>query len=288
MSFTDVKSTSLRRIVRNDTSSNLQFDALDEAFKDFKSSVSAVIESNLKLLDEVPLFHNLHLEDLRKFLESQIRTGLSKDVLFEKAVEIGRYARNMFDSMDAYFSEIFHFHQELKKELHSEMFNVSKMFLNSDLPLSFVKAIGDSLLNEIDYVDVFDKEIRKERLDLIKYRDNRTKFKRVCEAHNLWVRKFDELRTRMERERVKLIWYVDFNNSGSVNEIFKDKTIKTSLLDKSMLHNFILNLQKQVQEMERLNASKMEIHSFLRYETDEGTRTLLRIMQNLSQQEGMK
>jgi hypothetical protein len=87
----------------------------------------------------------------------------------------------------------------------------------------------------------------------------------------------------MEHEQVKLIWYIDFNNSESVDEIFEDKIIKTSLLDKLVLNELIVNLQKYSQEMEKLNMSKIEIHTFLRREVDEGARTLVRMMQILNQ-----
>jgi len=288
LSSVDVETASLRRIVRNDISSNLQFDAIDEAFKDFRSAVSAILESNVNLLNEVPLHHDLHIEDLRKFMESQIRKDLSEDPLFEKGIEISKYSRNMTELMDSYFSEIFSFHQELKRELHSDIFSVSKMFLNSDLPLPFVKTLGDSFVAEIDYLEVFDKEARRERLDLIRYRSNRPKFERVCKTHNLWVKRFDEVRSKMEQERVKLIWYVDFNNSASVDDIFKDKSIKMSLMDRATLYGFIRGLQKQVSEMETLNAQKTEIISFLDYETDEGTEALLGMMQILGRYEGMQ
>lgn len=282
LSFVDKKSASLRKIVRDDISSHQQFDTVDETFKDFKSATSAIIKSNLSLLNEVPLY-KLSVEDLKEFLTREIKKDLSEDLLFEKSIEIGRYARDMFKSMDSYFRQIFSFHEELKKDLYSKMFSASKMFLNSDLPLLFMKSIGDSLLAEIDYVSIFDKEIRKERFDLIKYRNNRPKFERVCEAHNLWVKKFDQIRSKMEHEQVKLIWYIDFNNSESVDEIFEDKIIKTSLLDKLVLNELIVNLQKYSQEMEKLNMSKIEIHTFLRREVDEGARTLVRMMQILNQ-----
>lgn len=286
LSIPDIKSGSLRRIVRDDTSSSLQFDTVNEAFKDFKSSVSTVVESNVNLLKEIPLHYKLHFEDLKEYLESQIVEDLSKDLLFEQAIEISRYARNMYESMDSYFHKIFNFHQELKEQLYAEMFSISKMFLNSDLPTLFMNAIGESLLTEMDYLDIFDKEIQKERFDLIRYRSNRPKFKKVCERHNLWVRKFDEIRERMERERVKLIWYVDFNNSEDLNEVFKEKTIKMSLLKNSTLFDLIFRLQEQTQKMANLNSSKIEFLSFLKQKPDEGTRTLLRVIQILDQQEG--
>lgn len=286
LSIPDTKSSSLRKIVRYDTSPSLQFDTVNEAFKDFKSGISTVVESNVNLLKEVPLHYKLHFEDLKEYLEAQIVADLSRDLLFEQAIEISRYARNMYESMDSYFHKIFDFHQKLKEQLYVEMFSISKMFLNSDLPTSFMNVVGESLLTEIDYLDIFDKEIRKEKFDLIRYRSNRPKFERVCERHNLWVRRFDEIRERMERERVKLIWYVDFNNSEGLNEVFKEKRIKMNLLNKSTLYDLIFKLQEQTRKMADLNSSRIEFLSFLKRKPDEGTRTLLRMIQILNQQEG--
>jgi len=280
--FTSARSVSLRKIVRSDISSTSRFDEINDAFKDFQSSISSVVEDNLTLLEEVPLLHNLRFEELKEFLANQIKQDLNEDMLFEKSVELSRYARNMFEYMDTYFNEIFRFHQELRKELLSEMFDVSKIFLNSDLPTSFLNVIEDSLLTEIDFIEIFDKEIRREQLDLVRFRNNLTKFKRVCDTHNLWVRQFDETRSKMENARVKIIWYVDFNNSETVNEIFKEKTIKVSLLDKSILNNLIAELRDNIEKMDRLNARKMEILSTLKYEPNEATNALLKIIQILN------
>jgi hypothetical protein len=232
------------------------------------------------------LLHNLHAEDIKRFLEESIRKDLAQDPLFEKSLEIGKHAKNMFDSMNAYFSEIFDFHDGLRKELYSDMFCSSRMFIDSDLPLSFVKTLEDSILAEIDYIDVIDKRIRKERFDLIRYRSNRPKFERVCENHNRWIEGFDRLRSRVENVRVKLIWYVDFNNSESVEEIFENKTMAINLLDKSILDEFLASLQRNASEMETVITPAMDIPTFLQHETDEGTRALLGMMQILSGQEG--
>lgn len=286
LSLPEMKPDYFSKIVRNDASYPLQFSSVDEAFKDFKVRISETVKSNLDLLNEVSLPKNISIEQLRKYLKSEIEKDLKEDRLFEKSVEISRYSKNMLELMDSYFREIFAFHEERKKVLHSEIFDVSKMFLNSDLPLPFMKVIGDSILTEIDYIDIFDKEIRKERLNLIVNRNNRTKFERVCESHNTWVSRFSERRNKMDRQRVKLFWYVDFNNSASVNEVFKDKSIKTSSLNRQILFDLIQGLQEQVVEMEKLNTTKMKFQLFPPCKTDDGTRTIVKMMNILSRQEG--
>ena len=179
LSLTDMENASLSKIIRDDLSFPLQFDTVNEDFKDFKTAISRVVESNLNLLNEIPLPKNWELEALKKFFKSQIKSDLEKDVLFEKSVEMSKYAKNMYESMDLYFKEIFDYYEQREKELSLDMFCVSKMFLNSDLPMSFLRSIEDSMLAEKDYIEICVKKIRQERLSLLRYRNNRTKFQSV-------------------------------------------------------------------------------------------------------------
>lgn len=283
LSLAEANKPSSQKTIRTVVSSLLQFDKTDAAFKDFKSGIVSVIKSNLDLLDGFPLHHDLRLEDVRSFLEDQIKKDLTNDLMFEKSVEINRYSRDMLRSMDAYFKEIFDFHKSLKDELYMEIIDASRMYLNSDLPLSFLNSRTDSLLAEIEYIATFDKIIHKERLDLIRSRNNRVKFKRICDSHNDWVRQFAARRKQVEDERVRLLWYVDFNNSKTVDEIFKDKFLTIGLVKASILEDYISRLEKETEEMERLNFSKMKFKPILEEELDNGTRTLLGMMHILEQ-----
>jgi len=101
----------------------------------------------------------------------------------------------------------------------------------------------------------------------------------VCDSHNSWVNRLDDTLAEMERGRVKLIWYVDFNNSASFGDIFKDKIVKTSVLDKQILFDIISVLRNKVHEMEKLNVSMTELSSFLPFEINDGTRVIRKIMQ---------
>jgi len=93
------------RIIRKDMSLASGFNLeVDEAFKDFKTAISETVKSNLELLEEVPLPKNLPLDDVREFFQKNIPSDLSEDSTFEKAVEIGKYARDMLKYMSAYFS----------------------------------------------------------------------------------------------------------------------------------------------------------------------------------------
>jgi len=274
------KGVSLPKIIRNDTSFPLEFENIEDAFKDYKTAISETIEDNLSLLEEVPIPKHLSIYILKEFLRKDIDSDLKKDGLFEKAVEIGRYAKSMNKSMDSYFREIFSYHEKLKQEMDSAIFHVSRMFLNSDLHLSFLKSIGDSILVEKDHTDIFDKEIRKEWWSLLANRSNMPKFEKICDTHNLWIKEFNKRHKQMERQRVKLIWYVDFNNSSNIDEVFKDKFVKKSLLDEGILRDFISELQRIVREAEKLSISRLEFHPFVEQpETESDVRAILEMMQ---------
>lgn len=282
LSLDEMEIASLPKVICDDASFPLQFELVNKDFEDFKTAISKVVKNNLSLLDEIPLPKHLKIEELRERFQNEIKSDLQKDRIFEKSVEINKYAKNMYSMMNSYFREVFDYHKQKQKRLSSDMFCISKMFLNSDLPMPFMRTVEDSLLYEIDSIEVFVKRIRYEQMSLVRYRNNRPKFGRVCDSHNSWANKFNEQKIKLERLRVKLIWYVDFNNSANLNEILEDKIIKTSLLDKRVLFDFINTLQSQVLKMEKLNASMTKPTSFLPFEINEGTRAIHKIMHLLS------
>ena len=122
------------------------------------------------------------------------------------------------------------------------------MFLNSDLPLSFINVVSDSLLAEIDCIDIFDREIKREWLDLIKYRSNVTKFKRVCENHNRWV---DAFIKAWKKTRADIIIGSRFVKGGK----FKDKRLWKKLL--SPLVNQLINIILGVKIMDKTSGFRL-------------------------------
>ncbi len=281
LSPSHVMTASSPKIVRNDMSLPLQFDTVNEAFEDFKTALSKTVEANLNLLNELPLPENLPKDKLREFFKKTIESDMKQDPLFEKSIEIGRYSKNMLKKMDAYFKEIFKYHEKLKQDAYGELFQASKMFLDSDLPLSVIEAVRDSLLAETDYTDIFDKEIRREQRDLLINRSNEPKFKRVCDSHNAWIKAFQETQRKIMQERVKLLWYIDFNNSRTLDELFKPKSIRLRFLDRTILSGFTSDLQKHAQEMEKLNMTLVEFNPVPSSEASSEARTILGIMQIL-------
>jgi hypothetical protein len=283
-SFVDMDNISSLKIVRRDMSLASGFNCeIDEAFKDYKTAISETVKYNLELLEEVPLPKSLSLDELKEFFRKDIPSDMSKDTIFEKAVQVGKYARNIFKYLASYFKEIYVFHDKLKEEMIGNIFHISRVFLNSDLPISFFRSIERSTLAHIDYIEIFDREIRREHRDLIMSRNNKPKFDKVCAIHNKWIKAFEEETEIISRERMKLFWYVDFNNSTRLDEIFKDKFIRTDCLDQGVLQQFVDSLQKHTSDLERLNLSRVIFKPFLASEINDGARAILALTKIIAQ-----
>jgi len=255
---------------------------ISEALKDYKTAIEETVKANLDLLDELPPPNTFHIEELKEFLKKAVEDDLRRDLVFEKSVELHKYMKDMWTSVDSYFQEVFDHHVNLKNQVDTDIFSISRMFLNSDLPISFLKAIENSLVAEKDYIDIYDKRIRRERLELLVNRNNRRKFERICDTHNRWIAPFTSRLENLDRTRVKMIWYVDFNNSDKIENIFKDKMIKSSRINMQILQKFIDDLEKLTHEIDGLVEANMEFHPFTSREDTDSTRTVRRIMDLLS------
>jgi hypothetical protein len=277
--ITDIVDASPTRIVRRDLSLVSGFNCeVVEAFKDYRAAISETVRYNLELLEEIPLPKSLSLDALKEFFKKDIPSELSKDTTFEKTVEVSKYASNISQYLGSYFREIFALNGKLMGKMNQGLFHFSKIFLNSDLPISFLRTVERSILVHKDYIAFFDKEIRKEHRELIIYRSNRRKFDRVCDAHNKWAALLEEKSERIDRERTKLFWYIDFNNSNCIDEIFADKFIKMELLDKEVLGKYIENLQKFTTDLEELNYSRASVEPLPATKVSDGAKAILSLM----------
>ncbi len=257
-------------------------DNINKTLQDYKSAIADTVTTNLSLLDELPPLKNLQIEDLKKYLGKRVEDNLKKDPVFEKAVELYRYVNDISRYVTKYFREIFDHHDNLRKEFDSKLFDTSRLYFNSDLPLSFLTAIEDAILIEKDYLEVYDRHIRKEHIQLLLSRNNKRKFERLCDAHNRWIEPFEKKIERLVRSRIKLFWYVDFSNSATVDEIFKVKPIKSSALDMSVVLKFIEDLRAQIHEIETLIEHELKFSFFTSYEGSSGARSIRKIMELVS------
>jgi hypothetical protein len=261
-------------------------DTVNESFKDYKTAIANSIERNLSLLDELPPMKTLRIEELKEHFRKLVEDYFTKSPILEKSVEISRYTNNMSKYIESYFKEIFRHHENIKKRLDEELFDVSRMYFNSDLPLLFLTIMEDAILVEKDYLDTYDKRIHKEHSQLLFNRNNERKFKQLCDAHNRWIRPFTERLKTLERTRVKLFWYTDFSNSATVDKIFEVKTIKSSALDMKIIQGFIDDLHSQIQEIGVLIGPEMEFSPFMSYEKNAGARSIRKIMELINTSEG--
>jgi hypothetical protein len=232
-------------------------DQVKKAFGDYQSAITETIESNLKLLDELPPIKTLKIEDIKTQFR-KIYCALQKDKIFEKEVEISGYKKSLNLHLNSYFSQIFKHHENRRKQINTNLFDLCRLYFNSDLPLTFLKVFETAEYLHKDYLDILDRIISREQIKLITYRNNRLKFEKICQQHNKWVTPFDERFDKIESLRIKLIWYVDFCNCKTIDDILKKKEIKISNIDLQALKDLMKDLDTLNKETEALIEPKLE------------------------------
>ncbi len=259
---------------------------IEKDFRDFKAAIAETVEHNLQLIDELPPLKNLSSNELKEHFRRLLEDDLKKDSLFEASLEIKKYVSDISKYVVDYFRKVFDHNKDCKERLDSDIFNLCRMFFNSDLPLSCLTTIENAILAEKDFLDIYDKLLRKERSELLFSKNNRKKFERLCSNHNKWVEQYENKIDGIEQLRIKIFWYIDFSNSNVVEDIFKVKTIKCSSLDKKVLQDLTNSLQKLTDEVELLIEPNIEFTPITSYEDNYGTRAIRKIIELLSITEG--
>ncbi|WP_287585375.1 hypothetical protein [Candidatus Borrarchaeum sp.] len=259
---------------------------INKDFQDYKTAIAETVSHNLQMLDELPPLRNLSLNELKEHFKKLLEDDLKKDTLFEKSVEIKKYVSNISKYVANYFRNVFDHNNNCKKRLNSDILDNCRMFFNSDLPLSYLTAVENAILVQRDFLDIYEKLLHKERLELILNKNNRKKFSRLCSNHNKWVDQFDTKIDELESIRIKLFWYIDFSNSKTVDDILKVKNIKSSALDMKVLQDFTISLRRRTNELEMLIEPKIEFKPIVSYEDNSGTRAIRKVMELLSTAEG--
>jgi len=245
---------STEKIVRNDVLKPISLalqNKKSEIQIDEAAEIASVIEDNIKVLDAIRIPDHFSRETLREFFEKTIREDLEKDPLHKKSVRIDKYAKDFRHYMRQYFEEIFDFHEVLKKDRLSYVQAASDIYLRSDFPPSFARTVTLSLLSECRFVDIYNKRISQEYVKFLTSLNDETKFRRHCDAHNLWVGPIDTLASELDKTRIGLVWYVEFTQSKKVEDIFKPKPIKKSLLDQEYFFVMLLDLQRKTEQFRR-------------------------------------
>jgi hypothetical protein len=241
-------------VVRNDilkpTTLGFMKDISDEQVSR-ETELSTIIDDNLKLLKTVCLPNHLKFDAVSKLLPKIIKKETSEDPLHEVAVKLSKYAHNFFEKMELYFAEIFDYDNKVSENLKSYLFADSKEYVASDLPPSYIRGLTLSYLTECKYHEVFDYRIHRERIKLISVRNNRLKFKKVCDEHNRWVDSLHLLVEPMVNSRVRLIWYVDLNNCKTIEEAFKFKELRKSNLDNEHFFGLLVDMQRNTESLRK-------------------------------------
>jgi len=243
---------------RRDSTLPLKWDTLQEDLNTYNNAVMETIVRNIKLLKELPPPKNFTLNDLVCYFEEKIKNDLEQDILFEETVEVGKYTQSMDTSMDKYFARIYDVNEKEKTKKGEGAFSIARLFLNSNLSDEFFKTVTNSYFVEKDFSDVFERRLRKEQLDLNNARNNRKKFVKLCEEHNTWVQNFSDIVTLIEDTRIKLIWYVELNNSKTIDELFKEKFLFQENLCSVFLAKLVDTLREATNRLEEFVLSNLK------------------------------
>ena len=216
-----------------------------------ETELSTIINDNLDVLKTVTLPDHLEFNEISKLLQKMIKEDIKKDPLHDVAVKLTNYAQNFFEKMELYFEAIYDYDSKVCERLKSSLFSNAKEYVGSDMPPSYLRALTSSYLTQCKYFEVYNHHIRYERLKLISVRNNRVKFKRVCDGHNRWVDLLHSFLDPMIDSRMKLIWYVDLSNCRTVKEAFKIKELRKSNLDDEHFFGLLVDLQRKTEKLRK-------------------------------------
>ena len=237
---------------RNEITKSVSFGPME---KEVKLDIPTVVNDNIEILNKIPLPKNIQKSDLERIIEKIIKEDLEKDPLFKVSLDLAKYANDFHNKFTLYFSKIFSFHEEVMKRLDKELFYCSSLFLNSDLSPSFMKSLAMSILTEIKLIEVVDWRMRREARQLLAVKNNDIKFGRIVDAHNAWVNPLIETCDNMVKDRIALLWYLDFQNSELTEKIFEPKFISKKNLDQETFYSLIFSLQKSTQQLRKILAN---------------------------------
>jgi len=236
-------------ILRNDVIKNVSFKPTKQ---EIKLDIHTVIKENIEILNKIPLPEKMRKTEVEKLIERIIKEDLEKDPLFQISIKLTEYANDFYKKSTLFFSKIFDYHKEVLKRLDNSLFHYSTLFLDSDLPPLVLKSFALSVITEMKMVKIIDYRMHRERLHFIGIRNNFVKFDRACEMHNKWISSITETGDRMEDDRIALLWYLDFQNSESIEQIFKPKFITKKNLDEEKFYGLLLNLQRSTQKLRKI------------------------------------
>jgi hypothetical protein len=101
------------------------------------------------------------------------------------------------------------------------------------------------------FFEIYKKKIKREESMLRLTFNNRTKFRRVIDEHNSWVEKLNPFLDDMSMQCIAFIWYIDLWNSKKLEDLFQEKTLRMSALEKNTFRQMLAQLESMVAEVRR-------------------------------------
>ena len=261
-----------------------QGNEVSKDFKNFKDAMAATLKGNLEMIDQLPPIRNLSKSQIKEHMTKIVQKDMEKSDLLEKSVEIRKYTSDIARYLTNYFKEIFNHNMMLRKRLESELFELWRMYYNSDLPLSYISTMEKANLLNLDFLDIYEKVLHREHVDLRINRNNGKKFENLCKAHNKWIEQFNNI-DELIKLRFKLFWYIDFCNCDTVEEILKVKKVKTAYLDLKEMDNLSQEIGQLVNEVVPLLEKYTHFQGIPSY-NDEGVRALSKFVEAMCSSEG--
>ena len=238
--------------IENKYVESLQYNTVLYNIEYYNKCLTSTVKANIELFKQLPKPNHFNWEKLLSHVESEIKKAITQDKLFEDKVELSKYAHSMNTYMHKYYQKTKPVSENSKERNNQDSRGFSKIFLNSNLPDCFLSIVTRSFLVENDFSDLYQRKIDKEKIGLIANQHNNRKFERLCDNHNHWVKGFTEKVTAISRNRTKLIWYIDLNNSKTLEELFKEKQVSTTNLDINILQQLMETVENETNVLEQM------------------------------------
>lgn len=232
-----------------------------------------IVKDNIETLKKVELPQRFKRSEVEEFFAEKIKKDL-KGPFHQRALKIEKYASNFQEKHSRYFDTIFDFHEEVAKRLSGSILHTTKTYMISKLPTSFQRIMALSFITELKMLEVLDRRMRREKRDFLAFRGNRVKFDRAVQSHNRWIEPLLDIADDMIDKRTRLLWYLDFNGSASLSEIFKLKAYKLSDCDSEIYYSLLRLLQTSTQNLRNLLMKYDQEHYVPPFDTENPTTEL--------------
>lgn len=219
--------------------------------KEETSPEEEIMKDNLDILKHIQLPERFRQSDVEEFLERKVKKDL-ENPFHQLVLKIQKYVSDFHNKHSLYFATIFDLHDKMAEMLQHRTLFTAQIYIISELPSSFQKTVALSFMTELKLLGLVNTRMRQERVRFLGARSNDVKFDRLCEAHNRWINPLLDITDDMIDKRTRLLWYLEFNGSRTLSELFKLKPYKMSDYDSETYYSHIKLLQRSVESLRSL------------------------------------